>query len=106
MGPGVQDRKGKHPHEARQHLGSKMHIGLQEDFGVALRAEGVAVGRELMAQFSIIVNGANENDICPTVGRPHRLPAGRAEIENRQAAMHESNVARGQGERILGQVNV
>ena len=58
----VPNRKGKHPSQMTNTLRAEFFVGMNDDFGVRLRAEDVAPGDELFAQCLKIVNLAVEND--------------------------------------------
>ena len=68
---------------------------MQQDLGVGLASENVALCLETAAQFAIVVNLAVEGDDQLAVGADHRLGAGVGEIDDREPPVPEADAAIG-----------
>src|SRR5437870_2541600 len=87
----VPNRKRKHPIEPWQTIHAPFRPCGQQDFRVRLGSEIVAFGCELRAQFAIVVDLAVQRDYKTAISRQHRLMARTARVDDRQAAMTETN---------------
>src|SRR5690348_15485182 len=67
-----------------------MRPRLQQDLGVAARAEAAARGFELSAQLAEIVDLAVVDDDVTAVRRSHRLSARGREVDDGEPAMRKS----------------
>ena len=89
----VPDHKGKH---AVQVLGTALApftIGFQDDFTVSLREKTVALLAQLGTQFTIVVDGAVENQDEVEFLVDHRLVRLVGEVDNGETAMAEAGAA-------------
>src|SRR6266567_3229055 len=87
----VPNRKRKHPVQPRQTIHAPLGPCRQQDFRVRLGSEMVAFGFELLAQFAIVVDLAVQRYYKTAISGEHRLMARNARVDDRQAAMTETN---------------
>ena len=76
---------------------------MQQDLGIALRAEWTAPGLQLGTELAVVVDLAVKGDDERTIVIFHRLGAGGGEVDNREAAMAQANAAVG-GNPIAGAI--
>ena len=97
----VGDGEGPHAVEARGAGGAPLLVGVDDDLGVAVRAEGVAGGLELGAQLAVVVDLAvvDEPDGLVLVG--HGLVPALA-VDDAQAAVTEADGRRLEGAGVIG----
>ncbi len=69
-------------------------VGCEQNFGVGVRAKGDAVRGQLAFHFLIVVDESVENAADRELRVIVRLMAGRAEIDDRKAAMPEREIKR------------
>jgi len=88
----VPDTEGVHSAEPTgQRINAPGLVPVQQNFGIAMRAEPVALLFEFSPEFQKIVNTAIEHQADRAVLGQHRLVPCGAKIQNRQAAMSQSN---------------
>ena len=87
------DGQAEHSLKAVEDLVAPFHEALDDDLRIAVTAEPVALGLELRAERAEIVDLAVEGDPDAAGGIGHRLVAGRAEVENREAPETEAERA-------------
>src|SRR5947207_178432 len=75
--------------EPLDHAGAVFFVEMQEDFGVRLSAEAMALADELLAKFDVVEDFAVEGDPERAVGARHRLAAA-GQIENAQSRVREA----------------
>ena len=85
----IVDRKGPLPHHAIECGRTPALPGVQEDLGIRSGAQIAGAESELLAQLGEVVDFAVERDDQPAARTRHRLAAGIAQVENREAAMSE-----------------
>ena len=68
-------------------------IGLEDDLGVAVREETIALGLEFGPEFTEVVDAAVEDNAEPERRIDHRLLGGSGQIEDAEPAMAEGNPA-------------
>ena len=86
----VPERKGKHAAEAVDRAIAPLFVGVDDDFGIGLRAEHVARSLELGADVGEVVDLAVEDDPDRPVLVGERLIA-RRQIDDAQTAMSEAD---------------
>jgi hypothetical protein len=91
----VPDREGVHAAQRVEHRGAAALPEMQQHLGVGLGAEHRALRRELVAQRTVVVDLAVEDDAEPAVGALHRLVGDGAQVDDRQPAMAEADAALG-----------
>jgi len=89
----VPDREGERTVQARQAGFAPFGIGAQEDFGIAVGMETMALHQQFGAQFRVVVEGAVEHQCEAGVGVVHRLRGTLREVDDGQAAMPECHRA-------------
>src|SRR5262245_45758730 len=89
--PPVPDRTSVHPLQSLQAIFAPMQIGLQQRFRIRAGFEAVPARFQLRPQFPEVVDLAVENYPGRAVIRGHRLKPAIRQIDNRQAAMTESD---------------
>jgi len=84
----VPQREGEHPEKARQQrLQPPFGGALDDGLGIGVAAEDPSTGDKLGAQFGGVVDFAIVGEHHAATGRDHRLMPGRAEVDDRQAAV-------------------
>src|ERR1035438_6876909 len=73
-------------------IGAPMLIGLEENLGIAPRAELDPFGLELVTEFKMVVNLAIEHDAAGTVIREERLVPRGGEVNDGEPPMGQSDV--------------
>ena len=66
-------------------------VEVQQDLGVGVGLEGIALGFELLAQLAVVVDFAVEGDAQAAIGSGHRLGTGGGEIDDGEAAVGEAD---------------
>ena len=89
----VPDGEGEHPAQPLGKLFAPLFVAVDQDLGVAVALEDVALGDELPLEIEEVVDLAVEGDPDGPVLVGHRLRAGRGEIDDRQAPVPESERA-------------
>ena len=89
----VPDGEGEHPAQALGKLFAPLLVTVDQDLGVAVALEDVALGDELALEIEEVVDLAVEDDPDRSVLVGHRLRAGRREIDDRQAPVAEAERA-------------
>jgi hypothetical protein len=79
----------EHAAEQVNHIGPAVAIELQQDLGVALRAEAHALRFEVGAKLAMVIDLAVECDDDASVLGTHRLGSGIAEIHDGEAPVCE-----------------
>jgi hypothetical protein len=87
--PTIPDRKGPHAIEVRHAVVAPHPVGLENNLGVAVGAEGAPQGFKLGAQLDVVVDLAIERDGEGAVIDDHRLGAA-SKVDDRQACMGEA----------------
>ncbi len=87
----VPDGKREHAVEPPHALGTKPVIELEDDLGIAVRGECIAVGLELFLQLGLVVDLAVVDDGDQAVGGAHGHVAGGRQIENGKPARAEED---------------
>jgi hypothetical protein len=85
------DEKGPHAVESGDALGAPLPVCREEHLGVASRGESPAERLELAPQLEKIVDLAVEHHHVAAVIADHRLVAGAADVEDRQAPKHQTD---------------
>src|SRR5262249_1230720 len=88
-GPRVPQRDREHPAQAAREGRPLLLVEVDEDLGVALRAEAMTGALELRAQLAIVVELAVLDDVDGAVLVRDRLVAGR-EVDDREAPRGEA----------------
>src|SRR3989338_3052234 len=74
------------------HAGSTVsRVCLQNDFGIAPRAERCACDRERLPKLAVVVDFAIERDPIPGLGIAHRLGTRGRESNDLEPPMHETH---------------
>src|SRR3954471_5370694 len=81
----VPDGEGEHPAQALGKLLAPLLVPVDQDLGVAVALEDVALGNQLALEIEEVVDLAVEDDPDAPVLVGHRLRAGGREIDDRQA---------------------
>ena len=92
---GIVEREGEHAVEPGEAVRPPLPPGGEDDFGVALGLEMVALDLQLGANLAEIVDLAIIGDDQPAIGGQHRLRRGLGKIDDREAAMAEADARRG-----------
>ena len=87
----IPEREGEHPVEVPNAILAPLLPGVDDDFGVAARAEGVAERLQLVDQLGEIVDLAVERDAHRAVLVEQRLSPERRKIDDREPAMAEAD---------------
>jgi hypothetical protein len=90
----VPNSEREHPAQRVEHLRAAVGVQVQQNFRVALAAEGATLAFELASQFTIVVDLAVERDHVAPVGAVHRLRPARREVDDRQPPVSEADVLR------------
>src|SRR5213593_2903245 len=88
--------------EAPQAVLAPLEVGLQQDFSVAGGTKGMPQGAELFPKLDVVENLAVEHQHGGIVSAPHRLVAGGAEIEDRQALEAKADLAFDEHTGVIG----
>ncbi len=86
----VEQRQREHAVEAREAALAVAREQSQHDLGVARSREAFARAREFVAQPREVVDLAVVREHEAPIGRPHRLRAGRREVEDRKARVGDA----------------
>ncbi len=93
--PSIPQRQCKHAAEAVEAADAPFTIGGENDLSVGPGMENVAASFQLSAQFQEVVDFSVERDIQVAIRRRHGLAAGVRQIDDRQAAMAQTDGAVG-----------
>src|SRR6266545_2209815 len=86
----VVNRKGKHPIQASETVVPPLLVSLEHHFGVALGAEGMSKGVELLTNLSVVVDLAVVGNPERPVVVAHGLVTGRREVDYCETAVAEA----------------
>jgi len=87
------DGEREHAMEVTDEVVAPAVIGLEQDLGVAVREEPVAVLRQLAAQLLVVVNAAVPGDGQAQLRVDHRLRAGLGQVNDLKATVTERDPA-------------
>ena len=90
---GVEQRERKHSVQVLQGIESPFPVGFQNHFGVGRGTKTVPSFFELAAHVLVVVDLAVEDDLKLPGSVRHRLPAGRRQIDDREATVTERDAA-------------
>ena len=88
----VPDAEREHAAQRVHHRRAALCVQVQQDFGVRLRAEGVALGLQFAPQLAIVVDFPVVGDRQASVGGGHGLRAGLGQVDDREAAVREADL--------------
>jgi hypothetical protein len=98
----IDQAEGEHAGEAVEQAFSPLRPALEQHLGVARRGEDVAAPLELGVQLRVVVDAAVEGDGEAERLIAHGLTAALGEVDDRQAAVHESGAATQPQPRAVG----
>ncbi len=89
----LDDREGEHALEAVDEAVAPVVVGLEQDLGVAVGEEAVAVADQVLPQFLVVVDAAVPGDGQAQLRIDHRLGARFGQVDDLQATMAERDPA-------------
>ena len=87
------DGESEHAFEMADEVVAPAVVGLEQNLGVAVREEPIAVALELAPQFFVVVDAAVPDDCQAQVGVDHRLSTGFGQVNDFETTMTEGDPA-------------